>query len=333
MEKLITIVLCALLSSFVFSDTIYFNDGGLRKSVVVTDETYSKVVYYFKEAGPGSKQEAAQNRIKEIQRADVPNDFQIAEGYFLQKAYKEARRDYERESQKRSWTQQHCLFRIAESYRLQKNTREAINSYNDVIRKFPKGRYLPEAHFYKGEVYFAVKDWRRAAGSYRKAAGFYQEIGKKNEEFNAKYKAAFCYEKKNDYRKAKAMYKSVVKDLDKDDKMYNKANVRVGTCLIGEKQYRDAKRHLLRIIDDKSMKDPFILSTAYVGLGDYYREGNAENDSKKSLFCYMRVILMYSGVKDDMVRAYKGAAICFKLMGNSNKSRQMEQQAARWESS
>lgn len=333
MKKLMTILLCTLLSGFVFGDTIFFNDGTTRKDVVVTNEAYDKVEYYFKEAGAASKQEVAQYRVKEIQRSEVPNDFQIAEGYFSQKAYEQARRDYQRAMRNRDWTEQHCLFRIAESYRLEEKTREAIDAYRDVIRKFPKGRYLPESHFYQGEAFFAVKDWRRAAGEYFQAAKLYGQIKKKDQEYDAKYKVAFCEEKRKAYGRAAQMYKSLIDDLEKDHKMYNKANVRIGLCLLGEKKYRDAKRHLLRIIEDKDIKDPFVLSAAYVGMGDYYREGNKENDSKKSLLCYMRVILMYSGTSDDMVRAYKGAAICFRLMGDSNQSRQMEQQAARWGSS
>ncbi|BBM86802.1 tetratricopeptide repeat protein [Candidatus Uabimicrobium amorphum] len=333
MKKLMTILLCVLLSSFVFGDTIFFNDGTTRKNVVVTKETYDKVEYYFKDAGAGSKQQVGQHRVKEVQRSEVPNDFQIAEGYFSQKAYEQARRDYQRAMRSRDWTEQHCLFRIAESYRLEGKTRDAISAYKNVISKFPKGRYLPECYFYQGEAFFAAKDWRRAAGAYFKAAKFYSQIKKKDQAYDAKYKVAFCEEKRKAYGKAVQMYKSLIGGLEKDHKMYNKANVRIGLCLLGEKKYRDAKRHLLKIINDKNIKDPFVLSAAYVGMGDYYREGNAENDSKKSLLCYMRVILMYSGTSDDMARAYRGAAVCFKLMKNANKARQMEQQAAKWESS
>ncbi len=46
----------------------------------------------------------------------------------------------------------------------------AAQKFEEYLGKFPQGKYLLEANFYKSEIYFNQKDWAKAAGGYGEVA-------------------------------------------------------------------------------------------------------------------------------------------------------------------
>ena len=89
--------------------------------------------------------------------------------------------------------------------------RAALVAYKRLIDKYPKSKYLPDAHFAFGEYYFNNARGKRdqidkALASYKKAAEFPE-----NQVYAfALYKQGWCYFNLADYAAAKDKYKTVV---------------------------------------------------------------------------------------------------------------------------
>jgi TolA-binding protein len=91
--------------------------------------------------------------------------------------------------------------------------RKALVAFKRLIEKYPKSRYLPDAHLAFGEYYFgnANKSAKRellekALDSYKKAASFPES----QVYAFALYKQGWCYFNMADYQKAMDMYKAVI---------------------------------------------------------------------------------------------------------------------------
>ena len=50
------------------------------------------------------------------------------------------------------------------------NTAAALSGFNDYLQRFPNGTYALDANYYRGEIYYAKKDWNNALSGYEAVA-------------------------------------------------------------------------------------------------------------------------------------------------------------------
>lgn len=67
-------------------------------------------------------------------------------------------------------TEDSLTYSAAETQYNNGNTNAALNAFNTYLQKFPDGVYAIDASFYKGEIYYAKKDWNNALSGYEPVA-------------------------------------------------------------------------------------------------------------------------------------------------------------------
>jgi cellulose synthase operon protein C len=112
-------------------------------------------------------------------------------------------KDYERMDE--------VLYFLGHGLMEQGEDRKALIAYKRLLEKYPKSRYVPDAHFAFGEYYFNTSKGKRdmlekALDSYKKAAAYPD-----NQVYGfALYKQGWCYFNMTDFQKAMDMFKAVI---------------------------------------------------------------------------------------------------------------------------
>lgn len=103
------------------------------------------------------------------------------------------------------------LFFLGQNLMESGEDRKALVAYKRLVEKYPKSKYVPDAHLAFGEYYFNNSKGKRdylekALESYKKAASFPE-----NQVYAfALYKQGWCYFNLNEFQKSMDMFKSVV---------------------------------------------------------------------------------------------------------------------------
>lgn len=95
---------------------------------------------------------------------------------------------------------------------------EAIKNYSKLIRQYPQSEYVADSYLALGEHYFAENDLAKATKAYEKA---FEEGKKQNRPGTyryAEYKLGWCDYNRQEYDKALAKFKNVIKESERATK-------------------------------------------------------------------------------------------------------------------
>lgn len=99
---------------------------------------------------------------------DVDTEPTLEQMKLQQQSYRDIIAGYERmlERYPNSETNDHVLYQLAKSYDYLGEIDRSLAVLNQLVEKFPYSRYLVEAQFRRGEIYFAAKEWVNAKDAY-----------------------------------------------------------------------------------------------------------------------------------------------------------------------
>lgn len=83
----------------------------------------------------------------------------------------------------------------------------SIAAFQEFLKKYPSSALAPNAYFWMGVAYYALKDYKNAVNSYLTAASRYPTSEKAP---NALLGAAICYQEMNDVAGAKKVLKQII---------------------------------------------------------------------------------------------------------------------------
>ena len=115
------------------------------------------------------------------------------------------------------------------------------------------------------------------------------------------------------FRSAIARYKAVIAESKSNPETRTRARLRLGFCYFASKDYSDALNSFKDVIEEAKNNES--LAGGYVGLGNIYVERKKLEDA---LFCYLRVVMLYSDSNEFFREACKQAAFCFDKLKDKN---------------
>jgi len=99
----------------------------------------------------------------------------------------------------------------------------SITAFQDFLKKYPGSTLAPNAYFWMGVSYYALKDYKNAVNSYLSVAGKYPASEKAP---NALMGAAICYQEMDDAVSAKKTLKQIITNYP-DSSMVPRAKSRL----------------------------------------------------------------------------------------------------------
>lgn len=113
--------------------------------------------------------------------------------------------------------QDSLLYQSAYNSYLQNQAENAIQNFSDYIATFPDGYFIAKAHFFRGELYFAKKEYDQALVDYQQSLTYSPELYPERCHKNV----AFIFYQKKQYAQALPEYVSLEKYAEtKENKLY-----------------------------------------------------------------------------------------------------------------
>ncbi len=298
------------------ADDIKFVDGRIEGKVEVVDETVEKVEY--RRQGLRQNQTYPADKVAEVTYSDPPEDYAIAMENMENLVFEEAAKFFRtaaENSEGRKGLQAKCLFQAGEALRRAGQVEEALTAYADLVERQPDSRYAPLARLQRGITLMRAGDANRAQQALDKlkseatAKGYGQRWV-----FEADLQLLILGEAGNPAAAREAYERLVTQTEVSFPTVANQAKLRIGRVLIASKEFDKARQYFQALLDNRSASSREVVAGAFNGLGAALcnKPGATEQDLKKGLYSYLRVIVMYQDVIEELPEALYSAGKCFQ---------------------
>ncbi len=214
-----------------------------------------------------------------------------------------------------------ALYHLALAYQKSRDHDRALATYEELLKSFPKTRYLLPVgtnllsiHLARGDVAAAERALNaslsnRSAGMDRSVqAGFDLLRGR-------------ILEEQQKLPEAERLFEQVANASEADPALIASAKLGLGRCAQRKGRMPDAERRYREIVVQVAPND--VLAGAWNGLGDIaFEEGTGKRDPdrlREALFAYLRGVVLYvpgpEGQSDEHERALAGSAKAFRAIG------------------
>jgi len=281
-------------------------------------------VRYKVSSGPGSRwQDEPTENVVDVIHGNQPQRFSNAEKYRKNGNWKSAVQEYQGciKHERKEWVKIYAQYYLAESLRMWGKTEpskreEAIKEFEVFKSKYSDHRFIPSALYGLGLV-------AQATGNTGKAKNAFDDLG------GGKYGQSW---------EVRGQYYSILLtggSVSKLEKLISKARrlgmndivaaARLGLAqaLLKNTKYRDAMKKFKEIVSDPEGVGKEVLAAAHNGLGDcYVKLGSREDDKKKALFEYLKVVTLYASARDEYIYALgKAIDLLGEIGGDAYKDR------------
>ncbi|HET6201580.1 MAG TPA: tetratricopeptide repeat protein [Planctomycetota bacterium] len=315
-------------------DTIRLKDGK-DQTVKIDAEEYGGVTFT---PARGAAATAPWKDVQSIQYGGAP-EFAQASAAFAAGRLAEAQTQFEElaaDAKLRPVLKQHALYHLALIHLRLGRLEEAIAAHENLLRAFPKGRYLLLAggnllacHLAKKDVEGAGRALERFTQDVRGAGlegGFEAELG---------LLKARLLEAQKKFAEARAVYEVAEKTGASSPAVAQEARLGVGRCLLREGKGADAEP-IFRGLKDLPDAGTRVSAGAWNGIGDIVaQEGREKRDPEKlleALYAYLRGVVQYRPAPgeptEEYERALAGAADCFKFISQLDRNPERKRQYA-----
>ena len=287
----------------------------------VISEDYDKVVISLKiPGGRSSRQPMDTEKVDTIFYWPKPAVYVDGVNAMIEGRYDDAISKFDslaENRQMRFWVRAYSIFSMAQIYEEQGNVRMAVDTWEQLVKEFPKFRQVPHALVQIGLGWMTLGDGNQA----RAAFGRLQRLpglpeGKKG---LALYYLIFIKQKqgeatKNDslIRAALSEYESLLGKVENDPEQAEvalRARLGIGNCKVLLGQFDEAIAFFQKIAD--SSDEGAVLAGAFNGLGKcYFRQARY----KDALKAFLRVEILYDVDAEQTAMALCYSGRCFRFM-------------------
>ncbi len=274
------------LFSFVYADTIYFKNGGIRSEVTVTKDNYEEVVFHT-EYTSEIKMDAG--LVSQIEYSDAPAAFLQGKNFSIQKQYEKAIECFleslevaKRPPIVRDWIKQYGNFYIARTYHeWADNTldaekyRKAIAYYQNTLQEMPDTRFLAESHFHKTQCYLALAEHGLAKESLADMNKAVSRLKTKIDwEFRLYLLQGDVFLQEKQYNSALEKYEMAQKFAQekKLSALFNESVMALGNCYLQKKDFSRAENFFQKIQKESHQADGELQAVVKNGLALCYLE-------------------------------------------------------------
>jgi tetratricopeptide (TPR) repeat protein len=306
-------LLVLLMAEQVFAqgDSIIIKIAGKESrldGIILGKETWDKVRYKVS-SGRGSRwQDEPTENVIEVIHGNQPARFKSAERYRKNGGWKKAIQDYKNciKHERTEWVKIYSQFYLAECLRMWSRTdaskqAEAIKEYEVFKSKYSDHRFIPEALYGMGLV-------AQAAGNTGKAKNAFDDLGggKYGQTWEVRGQYSSIILTGGSVSKLKKLI-STARRLGMND-IVAAARLGLAQTLLKNKSYRDAMKMFKDIVSDPEGVGKEVLAAAHNGLGDcLVKLASREDDKKKALFEYLKVVTLYASAHEQYISALQKA--------------------------
>lgn len=290
--------------------------GGTQtvKNARITKETWKTITY---KVGVSTQFEAAEDVLK-IVHGNPPLQFSRAESARNDGKWSIAIERYESAAKRhpKKWVEKYSRFYIAECYREwgrsdPAKTTEAIKAYELYLSKFSDHRFVPNAHYGKALAAEAARNAAKARGSYKELSG-------------GKYGERWGLLGEFGVGKISRDIGILKRVKDKAKRLGMRDIEAAATLFLAEALKQSKPKEAMKLYDEivrnTTQVGKEVLATAHNGLGDcYLKLGASQQDQKKALYEYLKVVVLYAGVRNQYIYALKKAIRVLEKIGGYDK--------------
>lgn len=311
-------------------DTIIINIAGKHQRierVTVGRETYRTVRYKVGSGASGSWQEESTENVVEIIHGAPPPKFTSAEAARKDGDWSKAVQDYGDciQHERREWVKIYAQYFLAEAQRMwgqsdPAKAADAIKEYEVFISKYSDHRFIPGALYGKALA-------ANTAGQGAKAKAAFDDLGSGKYgpqwEVRGQYGSAQLSGGSTAVTKLNQLIEKA-KRLGMND-IVASARLGLAQALLNQQQFREAMTMFKDIVGDPEGVGKEVLASAHNGLGDCYSKlSSSQDDMKKALFEYLKVVVLYASARSEYLDALKKAISLLDRIGGDEYKKRAE---------
>lgn len=303
---------------------------------IVLADQYDKVELEVTTASPDGTQSKQKrtlkpNEVRKISYIPPQMDFLGGESLHRQGRYGDALAKFTAalaDKKAGTWVQQYALYYKADclgklAAEDNKKLGDAIKSFDALIKKYPKSRFLPHAYEGIASAYYGAKQYAKMAQALAKLDPkvFGDQWRIRRQLWDAR-----LLEAKGQFDKAQEMFASLAEQAGKakDNDLRDEARLSQGTCLLQAKKLKEGEDALFRL--GKDAGDVMIRAKAYNALGDSFW---ARGEFNEAHFSYLRIAVLYFDAPEEHAKALYWAAKCFDKRGDPKRAKEMRAELKR----
>ncbi|NUM34667.1 MAG: tetratricopeptide repeat protein [Candidatus Brocadiae bacterium] len=273
-------ILFLCLFSYIWGDTIYFKNGGIRSDVTVTEDNFTEVAFHT-EYVASIKMDSS--LVSQIEYSDSPAAFTQGKNFYLQKQYEKAIECFnesleiaKRPPIVRDWIKQYGNFYIARNYHEwadntldQEKYKKAIAYYQRLLQGITNTRFLAESHFYKTQCYLSINEHTLAKESLSQMKSAIEQLKSKADwEFRLYLLQGdiFLQEKQYDFALEKYELAQNFAQEKKLSAFFNEAIMAMGNVYLQKKDFSKAENFFKRIQKESGSNDNELQAVVKNGL-------------------------------------------------------------------
>jgi tetratricopeptide (TPR) repeat protein len=327
-RNLIVITCAALLliltagRAYAQQDTIWVKttEHGLIKigNAIIGRETYEKISYKMERSR--WFYEPTEDVVK-IVHGNQPQRFVKAEKARGEGDWEKAIKRYKNciQHEKKDWVKTYSRFYVGECCRLwgksePEKLEDAVKAYDEFLKEHGEHRFVPHSLYGKGQAARLLGEEEKAKKAFKGlATGKY---GIKWEIRGKFWLARMAIEKGEDTDPG------ILPDIDRDADREKMPDVAAITKLLQARvhmkngKYKEAVKVLKKILEKPKGVPTETIAAAYNRLGECYLNLASEKQNlKKALFCHLKVIVLYSTVRSEYLKALDKAIKLLEEIG------------------
>jgi TolA-binding protein len=156
------------------------------------------------------------------------------------------------------------LYGVAWSFYKQGNFQQAIESFEQLLAGYPKGKFAFDAQLRLGDAHFFLKDYKKAISSYRMVIRFYPDSASIDYAF---FQIGQSYIKEGDNTEAFKIFEGLITTLP-HSALADDAKFAQGWINFQRKEYGEAIKEFQELV--KKYPNSELVPRAYYSLGDSY---------------------------------------------------------------
>jgi len=316
--------------AFAQEDTIVIDIAGKHtkvERVKIGRETY-RTVRYKVGTGVGTWQEEPTEKVIEIIHGDSPNSYMQAESALKDGNWSDAISGFRNciKNERKEWVQIYSQFFLAEALRMwgqsdPSKLTDAVKEFEVFLSKNSDHRFVPDAHYGKAMAASGAGLGGKAKASFDELAG-----GKygSNWEVRGQYGSIQLAGSSASESQISSLI-SKARRLGMND-IVAAARLSLAKALLDNKKYREAMKMYKDIVSDPEGVGKGVLASAHNGLGDCYSNlASSQDDTKRALFEYLKVVVLYASAHKEYVDALKKSISMLEKVGGDEYKKRAEE--------
>lgn len=307
------IIVCT--PAYAQEDSLWIGNTEMKR-IRIESETITEICYLV----AGVRQMVATEKVTKVVHGDAPADYLLAEEARRRQNWSEAVRRYKSciEEARAKWVKAYSRFYLGVTFASWGESKpeklaDALKAFEKFLAQHENHRFVP--HAISGRAHAAMH-----SGSDKLAVKSFRELT--SERFGRKWSirggfglAQILFHKGDP--SAPDKLRKVILDATAENMADTAAAARslLVEALMKDGSYREAANELENILRNIEGVDKRIIAEAHNRLGECYSKLGGQDCTKKALFEHLRVIVLYSAVSEEYLKALKNSVELLEKLG------------------